>query len=214
MARRSTKRPARSAGQARSGEPRDRILDAALALAAREGWRRVSLGAIAAEAGLKLHEVHGQFRSRGAILAALLARTDAAALAGGEADAKEPPRDRLFEILMRRFDALKGHRDAVRAIARDLLTNPPMALCSAPALLRSMGWMLEGAGIPAIGVRGRLRVKALTVLYLSVLRVFVSDDTGDLAKTMAALDRRLRQAEPWLGLGGFAWGQGRAKQEA
>jgi len=144
-----------------------------------------------------------------------MARADAGVLA--ETPAAEPDesaRDRLFDVLMRRFDALKPHRAALKAIARGLASDPPTALCSAPAFLRSMTWMLEAAGLSSTGIRGRLRVRALALMYLCVLRVFVEDDSEDLAKTMAALDRRLRQAEPWLGLGGFPWGPQSRKQSA
>jgi len=207
------KRPKRQT--ARANTPRDRILDAALVLAERDGWRRASLGAIAAEAKLPLRDLYGEFRSRGAILAGLMARVDAAVLAEAPgADSKESARDRLFDVLMRRFDALKPHRSSLKIIARDLLADPPTALCGAPALLRSMAWMLEAAGLSSAGIRGRLRVRALTVLYLCVLRVFVDDDSADLGKTMAALDRRLRQAEPWLGLAAFRWGFGREQKTA
>jgi AcrR family transcriptional regulator len=208
--------PKRSKSQkTRASTPRDRILDAALALAEREGWRRASLGVIASEAGLPLHQLYGEFRSRAAILAGLMSRVDAAVLAEAPgAGSKESARDRLFDVLMRRFDALKPHRPALKVIARDLLADPATALCGAPALLRSMAWMLEAAGLSSAGIRGRLHVRALTVLYLCVLRVFVDDDSSDLGKTMAALDRRLRQAEPWLGLAAFPWGPGRAKETA
>ena len=54
--------------------------------------------------------------------------------------------------------------------------------------------------------RGRLRANLLAGLYLSVLRVFLGDDSADLTQTMAALDRRLRRAESFLG----ATGGGRA----
>ena len=74
------------------------------------------------------------------------------------------------------------------------------SLAATPSLLGSMGWMLEVSGVSATGLRGRLRVKLLLGIYLSVLRIWLADDSPDLMKTMAALDRRLRQAEPWLGL--------------
>jgi AcrR family transcriptional regulator len=213
MARRSKARSTKTATS--SGSPRDKILDATLALAEREGWRKASLGAIAGEAGVPLHQLYGEFRSRAAILSGLMARTDAAVLAETSAGgSKDTPRDRLFEVLMRRFDALKPRRAALKVIARDLGSDPPTALCSAPAFLRSMTWMLEAAGLPSTGIRGRLHVRALAVLYLCVLRTFVTDDTEDLAKTMAALDRRLTQAEPWLGLGRFRWGPREQKQSA
>lgn len=215
MARRSKARSAKTAGTTASrGTPRDRILDATLALAEREGWRRASLGAIAAEAGVPLHDVYGEFRSRAAILGALMARTDAAVLAGTASGSEDTGRDRLFDVLMRRFDAMKPHRAGLKAIARDLGTDPPTALCSAPAFLRSMAWMLEAAGLSSAGIRGRLHVRALGVLYLCVMRVFVDDDTEDLAKTMAALDRRLSQAAPWLGLARFRWGPREQRESA
>ena len=213
MAKRSRARSAKTATAA--GTPRDRILDATLALAEREGWRKASLGAIAGEAGMPLRQLYGEFRSRAAILSGLMARTDAGVLTETPAaEADESPRDRLFDVLMRRFDALKAHRAALKVIARELGSDPPTALCSAPAFLRSMTWMLEAAGLSSAGIRGRFRVRVLAVLYLCVLRVFVGDDSEDLAKTMAALDRRLRQAEPWLGLGGFRWGPESQKENA
>jgi len=102
--------------------------------------------------------------------------------------------------LMRRFDAMKPERAALRRITRGLSCDPLVAVLSGPALLRSMAWMLEASGISTTGPAGRLRVKGLTVIYLDVLRTFLGDETPDLAKTMAALDRRLRQAERCLGV--------------
>jgi AcrR family transcriptional regulator len=184
---------------AKKTDPAARIVDAALTLAAREGWRSVSLAAIAAEAGITVLQLYAVYRSKAAILDAFHRRIDAAALeAGGAAD--ERPRDRLFDVVMRRFDALNLHKEAVAAIARDAVSDPLAALCGVPALLNSMGWMLEGAGVSASGWVGRARVKLLLGIYLSVLRVWLADDSADMTRTMAALDSRLRRAESWLGL--------------
>lgn len=180
-------------------EPGDRLLDAALRLAARQGWRRTGLAEIAAEAGLPLDEAYAACPSKPALLARLHRRIDRAALADG-GDAGETPRDRLFEVLMRRFDALAPHRPALRAILRDSLGDPA-ALLGLPPLVCSMTWMLERAGLPAAGWRGRGRAHVLAGLYLSVFRTFLEDDSADLARTMAALDRRLRSVPCWLGLG-------------
>jgi hypothetical protein len=43
-------------------------------------------------------------------------------LSGGEPDGS--PHDRLFELLMRRFDALRPYRPALRAIIRDSVGEP------------------------------------------------------------------------------------------
>jgi AcrR family transcriptional regulator len=183
-----------------------RIVDAALALAARQGWARTSLADIAAEAGLPLLEVYRQFGSKPAIFAAFLGRIDRAVLAG-ESEPGEKPRDRLFDTLMRRFDALHPHKEAVRAMLRDGPADPLGTLFAAPAFLRSIGWMLEASGIDSSGLRGGLRTHLVAAIYLSVMRTWLGDDTADLMKTMAALDRRLKAAEGVLGLNSFVAAQ-------
>jgi AcrR family transcriptional regulator len=177
----------------------DRIIDAALALVATEGWRQVSLAAIATAAGLPILQVYRIFRSKQAILAALYRRVDAIVLAEPPAaEADERPRDRLFDLLMRRFDALQPYKPALDVLRRELPHDPPTALCAGVSLLRSMRWMLEAADIPTSGVRGAAAVKLATAAYLSAMRVWQRDDSPDLARTMASLDARLRRIERWL----------------
>jgi len=197
MAKRARKAGVKRAS-AQAASPADRMVDAALRLAERQGWRRTGLAEIAQEAGLPLDEAYAACPSKLGLIVRFHRRIDRAALAGA-GEPGEAPRDRLFEVLMRRFDALAPHRGALKAILRDSIGDPA-ALLGMPALVCSMGWMLERAGVSAAGWRGRLRVHLLAGLYISVLRVFLTDDSADLAKTMAALDRRLRGAEAWLGL--------------
>jgi AcrR family transcriptional regulator len=194
----------------RKPDPATRVIDVALTLAARKGWRAVSLAAVADEAGIGVLQLYSLYRSKAAILDAFHRRIDAAALAGADAEEGERPRDRLFDVIMRRFDALNPHKDAVAAITRDAAADPLAALCGLPALLNSMSWMLEVAGVSASGWIGRARAKLLLALYLSVLRVWLSDDSADMARTMAALDSRLRHAEGWLGLATEAGGEAEA----
>ncbi len=87
------------------GTPEQRLIDAALELAARQGWRRTGLAEIAAAAGLKLHEAYALHRSKASILRAFMRRIDASVLAGGgRSGTARTARDRLFETLMRRFE--------------------------------------------------------------------------------------------------------------
>jgi AcrR family transcriptional regulator len=174
---------------------RNRLLDAALGLAARQGWRALTLNAIAKEAGVPLSRVHGVFPSKWAILDAFADRVDEAVLARPAPAAGEPARDRLFDVLMRRFDAMQPHKAAVTAMAHDLGREPLAAFCAWPRLIKSMAWMLEAAGLDSSGLAGLVRTKGLAVLYLAALRTWLSDDSADLARTMATLDRGLRQAE-------------------
>lgn len=175
----------------------NQVIDAALALAAERGWRDLSLTDIAAAAKLPLSKVYPVYSSKTAVLAGFMRRVDAAVLAE-PAEAEGSARDRLFDVLMRRFDALQPHREALANIAHDELREPLEALCGLYALRRSMALMLEAAGLDSSGLRGLLRVKGLTAVYLASVRVWLRDDSPDMARTMAALDGYLRRIEGLL----------------
>jgi AcrR family transcriptional regulator len=176
-----------------SGSPRERLIAAALSLASEQGWRRVSMAEIAETAGLSLTETYAIARSKPGILVVLRRQIDEAMLAGGTVSG-DAPRDRLFDVLMRRFEAMRPYRTGLRAILRDSVGTPAL-LGMLPGLLRSMGWTLTAAGLPASGCRGRLARRLVAALYVSVLPAFFRDDSRDLGTTMATLDKRLRQIE-------------------
>jgi AcrR family transcriptional regulator len=193
---RGRKSPAKAAA-APEASPEDRILDAALRVAARDGWRAAAPARVAAEAELGLGALYALFPSKPALLAGLLRRIDRAVLAGADAVASEgSPRDRLFDVVMRRFDALQPMRAGLAAIVAAGV-DPLSGLALIGPFRRSMAWMLEAAGIGSGGLAGRLRVAGLAVVYGRAFRVWLEDDSTDLGKTMAALDRGLAQAERW-----------------
>lgn len=182
---------------------RDRLLDAALRLIARDGWRRLSMAALAAETELPIVALYRELPTKPAILCAFFRRIDETVLAAPlEAEAgDERPRDRVFDLVMRRFDALAPYRDVVEVLGRELPTDPAAALVAAGALLRSIAWLLEAAGISAGGLGGIIAVKLTAAAYLATARTWQRDDSPDLGPTMAALDRRLRGIERWYGRG-------------
>ena len=172
------------------------IVEAALALAASQGWARTGLGDIAEAAGLSLAELHAHYPSRTAIVAAHAAAIDREVLAARDPEmAGRPATERLFDVLMKRFDLLNAHKEGVGAILRSCPADPEALLCGPLTLRRSMRWMLEAAGLSSAGLRGRLRTKALAALYLSMLPVWLRDDSEDMARTMAVLDRRLKRLD-------------------
>jgi AcrR family transcriptional regulator len=177
----------------------DRIIDATLARVASEGWRHLSLATIADAAGLPILRVYRTFGSKQAILHGLYRRVDEAALAEPPpAEPAERPRDRLFDLLMRRFDTLQPYKPTLEVLRRELEGDPVTILCAGAWLLRSIRWMLEAADISTVGLHGALAVKLTTAAYLSTMRVWQRDDSPDLDRTMAALDARLRRIERWL----------------
>jgi AcrR family transcriptional regulator len=183
-------------------EESNRALDAFLRLIADKGFVQVSLREVAESAGLGVAELYRLYPDKVALASAFMARVDAEVLAGTskQSDPEETARDRLFDVLMRRYDVLRPHRAALAAIRRAATRDPLLAIELGPALRRSMAAMLEAASLPSEGLSGALRQNGLLAIHYAVSRVFDRDETTDLSKTMAALDGRLKMAERWAQL--------------
>jgi AcrR family transcriptional regulator len=179
---------------------RNEIVTAALACAAQTPWEDVKMSDIARQADIGLAVLHDFFEDKADILSALGRMIDRQVLEALDATAEnQTPRDRLFEIMMERFDVLSEHRAGIVSILRSFRLDPKQAIISVPDLCRSMSWMLEAAGLDTGGLQGAARVAGLTALYLRVLRIWSEDDSADMAKTMAALDKDLARIEGWAG---------------
>jgi AcrR family transcriptional regulator len=169
-----------------------RILAAALECAARKSWGDVTLLDIAEAAKLPLVDLRSELGSKTDILAALLRAVDDEVLKRAPKRGEDQTsRDALFDIVMTRFDVLAPYKKALHSIS----ASGPADLALARPVLSSMHWMLEAAGIGTDGTAGSLRVTGLAAVYASVFRIWLEDDDPGHARTMAALDRRLRRGE-------------------
>lgn len=180
-------------------DPLRQIVEAALQLAARQGWRDTRMSEIAEVAGLPLQEVYRLTPSKMHVISAFLREIDAQLIAGQDAGMLgEPARDRLFDVVMRRFDLLNPHREGVAAILKDIRTRPLAWACAWPLYARSLAWMLECAHIDHAGVAGLVRIKGLGLIMLGAMRIWLSDDSEDMARTMAYVDRQLNRADSFM----------------
>jgi AcrR family transcriptional regulator len=169
-----------------------RIMTAALACAGETSWSKVTLIDIAEGAELPLSELRAEFATKTDIIAALLRTVDDEVMKRTVKRTEgQEKRDLLFDIIMTRFDVLAPHKAALKSIHDS--GGADFAL--AGPYLSSQHWMLQAAGIGTDGATGALRVAGLGLAYASVFRIWLEDDDPGLAKTMAALDRRLRRGE-------------------
>lgn len=173
---------------------KQKIVDAFIAVVSERPWHEVSLAVIAARAEVPLSTLRSAFASRLDILAAFIERIDTAVLAGLDPDlAEAPPKDRLFDLLMRRFDLLAPYKGAVGALREAARRDPGLALSLAGFALRSQRWTLEAAGIESTSPAGRLKAKGLAYVYAKALKVWLDEDDEAHGRTMAALDKELER---------------------
>jgi ubiquinone biosynthesis protein COQ9 len=182
------------------------LFDAALAVIGENGWNEVSLRAIADKAGVSLADLSSHIAHRHALLPWLIGQIDRAVLANSSRiSLDQSPRDRLFEIMMDRFDQLQPLRPILSAARvppplRGATTRLFDLVSAGLSLPASMSWMLELAGLPTDGISGALRVHGLAAIHLATLRVWLDDESPDLGLTMKALDTHLARAERWARL--------------
>jgi ubiquinone biosynthesis protein COQ9 len=174
----------------------DPIIDAAFRLAARQPWQDVTLAAIAAEAGLSLAGLAGLVKGKTDILEAFMRRADKRLLTSLETDPVEgEAHDRLFDVMLRRLELLAPERAAVASIIRAPTEGPAGFLDLLASALASQAWTLAAAGLSPTGLRGDIARLGLAKIHADILRVWIDDPDPGLARTMAALDRKLRDGE-------------------
>ena len=178
-------------------EPRAKLIEAALKLAESEDWRFLGMPDIAEAAGLGLAEALRIFPNKSSIVCGLMRDVDDAVLTdlSTDSDTDGSAKDRLFDQLMRRFDILRPHKDGLAGIVGGFPHDPLGGVRQMVQLHCSMALMLEAAGLSSAGCNGILRTKGLTFVYFNALRAWFRDDSPDMAKTMAALDKGLTAAD-------------------
>lgn len=177
--------------------PSPALLDALWQIVAQHGWHGTTFARIAERSGESLAELRARYATPVDLLRAHARVVDGQVLEGTVPGQMGfgTARDRVFDLLMRRFDALAPHREGILRMQRDLMRDPLSALLLSPILMASMAWTLEGAGVSTAGFQGALRVQGLAGVWIAAARAWEGDDSVDLGPTMASLDRALDRAE-------------------
>ncbi|MEJ1160749.1 TetR/AcrR family transcriptional regulator [Prosthecomicrobium sp. N25] len=179
-----------------SEKQRQKIVDGLLSLVSDREFDRIGFGEIADKAGLTLAQLRQAYDGKFAMLEDFTRRIDQEVI--GEEDEgmeAEPVRDRLFDVLMRRFDALAPYKAAVAGLLRSARRDPLLAAALNTNAVTSMRWMLSAAGLDRGGLMGLARAQALALAWARVLQVWLEEEDPGLAKTMKALDAALKRLE-------------------
>jgi AcrR family transcriptional regulator len=194
---------------------KERIVDAALALADERTWERVRLHDVAARLGVTLVDIGRHFREKEEITDAWFDRADRAmfAAAGNPAMAALSARERFAELLMTWLGALAPHRRVTRQMLAGKLEfgHVHYQFAGLLRISRTVQWLREGAGLDDPLPWRALEESALTSIYLATVVHWLNDDTEGSAATRAFLDRLLDRGGrlagvvgPWFGRAGAA----------
>ncbi|MCX2725887.1 TetR/AcrR family transcriptional regulator [Roseibium salinum] len=175
-----------------TAKTRQKILQTFLDLLSAHPYEDVSLPLIAEAAKVKLSDMRSAYASKLALVEAFAEKIDTSVLdERDESMEDQPPRDRLFDVLMTRIDALSQHKEAVRSLHRAARNDPALALDFNRVEVRSQKWMLIAAGIDVSGVKAAVVAQCLAVSFARVVDVWLDEADEGMPRTMARLDREL-----------------------
>jgi AcrR family transcriptional regulator len=172
------------------------LVKLAFELLAERGWERFSFLELARRAELSLAEVYAELPDRPALLRVLGRRLDREMLGMdfSELDGLSP-RERVFELIMRRLDAMAPYKDGLRTLARKSGRDPMLLASACCNLDRLSRRLVDASALIGGPTMKQMARRATAAVYLRTFRVWLDDDTQDMARTLAELDRRLQQAE-------------------
>lgn len=172
----------------------DPLLKKALKIIEMKGWLHFSLSDIADDKDTTLAKVHAKYPNRLCLLEDFSKYIDQTTLEDLEKfDETETQRDRLFSIIMTRFDVLTPYKSLIRMLWQDGWKDPFLLIGTLPMGLNSMSWLLQAANIDTTGIQGAFRIKVFTFFYLKTVWAWLNDSTETLDETMVALDKSLQQ---------------------
>ena len=183
-----------------ASSPRERVVDALMALAAEERWDAITLPMIAEKAGVTLADLRDIAPSKGALLGSFAKEIDRKVLTSIMPDMMdEPMRDRLLDIMLKRFDALAPYKEALRAIRKNGPRDPLSLFALNGIALNSWRYMLAGADIDTEDDLGMVRVQGAALVFARAFETWLDEDDAGLTRTMAALDKELKRGESIMG---------------
>jgi ubiquinone biosynthesis protein COQ9 len=109
---------------------------------------------------------------------------------------KYPPEgeahDRLFDVIIKRLEIMQPYRPVVGSVLKRRIGDPGEAAVMLQSVAITVGWIAAAAKVeeePAWQSWGRI---GLGRAYIKAVTAWAGDDDPGLSRTMAALDRALR----------------------
>ncbi|MEP2705121.1 MAG: TetR/AcrR family transcriptional regulator [Roseibium sp.] len=182
-----------------TAKTKQKILKTFLKLLGEHSYQDVSLPILADAADVKLSDLRDAYGSKLELVKSFAEQVDKSVLDERDAEmGDQPARDRLFDILMSRIDALAEYKDAVRTLHEAAKHDPGLALDFNRIEGRSQKWMLIAAGIDLSGVKARVVAQALAVAFSRVMDTWLEEIDEGMPRTMARLDKELDKGTSFM----------------
>ena len=104
-------------------------------------------------------------------------------------------KDTLFEFIMMRFDEMKIYKKSLKMILQESKKKPVLISTITKNVVNTMDFYLQLSNSYKNRPLDIFKKNFLFIIYSLSFRIWLDDETDDLSKTMAELDRLLSMAK-------------------
>lgn len=177
-----------------------KISEAALNLLKSRSWSKIKMKDIFEKAGIKSNSAFFHVKNKKDILVLIQNYFDNQMYENIQDNATSNKHDKIFDILMTRFELYNKHRTAVIKLFNYIINKPDLLIIFIPITFKFLTNVLELSDISSDGIYGNLKAEGLLIIYLMIFLVWKKDDTSGLEKTMTAVDNYLSRGESFINL--------------
>ena len=176
---------------------KEKLIILGFKLIEKKGWSYFSLKSLAKENKSDLESIKIFFKNKSQFLEAFSEMIDNKVLANIDKEEfnKNSIKDNLFELIMLRFENLNQYKTGLKILLSDLKKSPVELKKIMKKVLDSMDLFLEIASVKNNYLMDFIKVNIIFIIYSYVFNVWLDDQSSEMSKTMAELDKWLSKAE-------------------
>tara|TARA_B100000035_G_C20964516_1_gene538119 strand:- start:482 stop:1066 length:585 start_codon:yes stop_codon:yes gene_type:complete len=173
------------------------ILDKAFSVIAKEGWIDFSLLRFSKTQKISMKNLKTFFRNKDEILERFTKMIDYKVESNFDFEEMKgtSKKDNLFELIMLRLEAMQPYKVALRNILSSAKERPVILKKLSKNIINSLDFYLEVSSYYDDTFVDFLKKNAIFFIYSLTFRVWLNDESDDLSKTMAELDKFLSMAD-------------------
>ncbi len=161
------------------------------------GWERFSFQKLSEKEKIPLNFLKSNYKCKYTVIEKFSQMIDRQVESNISANDLEDSsvKDKLFELIMLRFDELESFKKALKNIFLSAKKNPLLISIISKNLLSSLDFYLEVSNSYQNSPTDIFKKNFLLLIYSLVFETWINDKTEDLSKTMSQLDKYLSVAE-------------------
>ena len=173
------------------------ILDKIFSNIARDGWTKFSLLQFSKNQKISIQDLKSLFRNKDHVLERFSKMIDHKVESNIDIEEMKSTsnKDSLFELIMLRLEAMQTYKVALRNILSSAKEQPIILKKLSKNIINSLDFYLELSSYYDDTPVDFLKKNAIFFIYSLTFRVWLNDESDDLSKTMAELDKFLSMAD-------------------